>query len=325
MTSKFWTTYLKSIRAGLLIYLGMLALVWLLTILYRVPKAFLLDTVRFSLPLIIVWLVYRLVRAAQRVKKIGRQSPAPKISPATPTEDALLTSLEKQRTASTQTISDLRQRQRKQLDHLDLYAHEIKNDLLTLKAAAENRAAVSSAAVQAATRQANYYLDLLLNDERLNMDKHDFDFHWVSLEKLVNELLQQNSVLFIHHQLVPNLGDLNVKVLTDQKWLRFCINQLLSNAIKYSPAGASIDIAWQDDRLVIADHGTGISSSDLPRIYEDGFTGQNGHRTSKSTGMGLYLVKKISDQLNFRVEIVSKEGQGTTAALAFDPQNVRQH
>ena len=217
----------------------------------------------------------------------------------------------------------MRLQQQQQLDNLDLFAHEIKNSLTSLKAAAENAPAVNSTNVKDEVRTANYYLDLLLNDERLTMASNDYEFSWVNLESLVNSIIQQNSALFIRHQLVPELVNLDHRVLTDPKWLRFCINQLLSNAIKYSSPGGTITISWHDHALIVSDQGIGIPPADQQRIFENGFTGHNGHQTTQSTGMGLYLVKRVANKLNFTIRVRSKVGQGSSFYLIFPANNTR--
>ena len=155
------------------------------------------------------------------------------------------------------------------------------------------------------------------------MASNDYEFSWVNLADLVNTVIQQNSALFIHRQLVPHLVNLYHDVLTDPKWLRFCINQLLSNAIKYSPAGSTITISWHDHALAISDQGIGISAAGQQRIFENGFTGHNGHQTTQSTGMGLYLVKRVASKLNFTIRIRSKVGQGSRFYLIFPASNTR--
>lgn len=302
-------------------YLFILALLWLLAKLYYLPSSFLIDTIRFSLPFLIIWEAFDCYHALKRVQALQKGQA---ISPANPPEQQLLANYQLQKKTSQQALRHLHNQQQEQLDHVELYSHEIKNSLTSLQAAAENAAAVPSTHVLAAVRQANDQLNMLLSDERLAITNHDFTFEWIRLDALLNAILKDNSAIFIHQQLQPQLSGLqNVRVLTDRKWLRFCIYQLLTNAIKYSPKGATIIIRWQDQQLQIVDHGMGINSSDLPRIYENGFSGHNGHQTVKSTGMGLYLVKKVTDQLNFSLNIQSAVGKGTTASLVFAPQNVR--
>ncbi len=319
--NQFWRYQLKSSLPILLGYLLLIALLWLLTTLYYLPTAFLIDVIRFSLPLLVVWEVLDCYRSTKRIRKLQHD----KIIPATnPVENQLLNVVHSQKRSQQKAIRHLHNQQQMQLDHVELYSHEIKNSLTSLQAAAENSDTVPSQVVISAVHQANDQLNMLLNDERLAMTNHDFNFEWISISALVSDILKQNAPIFIHRQLVPQLIDLNnVKVLTDRKWLRFCIYQLLSNAIKYSPQGATITIKWHHNCLLIIDHGEGISSSDLPRIYENGFSGHNGHQTTKSTGMGLYLVKKVTTQLNFNLTVTSQFGTGTTSSLQFSNTNTR--
>jgi signal transduction histidine kinase len=305
-----------------LCYLLLVSLAGLLVILYNLPLLFFGDLLRFSLPVLGGWLIFTFYRTRQRYKKLHAKAA---ISPSNPVEAALITLLTAEKDTAKSTIRDLHLKQQQQFDHLELFAHEIKNHLATLTAAAENQDQVASIDVKEAVRHANYYLDLLLSDERLAMEDNDFAFQWIDLAALVNDVLQQNSALFIHKQLIPQLHQLTgVRVLTDPKWLRFCIAQLLSNAIKYSQPNQTIDISWEINQLHIIDHGCGIPSTDLPRIYDNGFTGHNGHQTTLSTGMGLYLVKKIAQQLNYQLSVTSAVNKGTTATLTFTPANVSQ-
>lgn len=320
-TSKFLQYQLKDALPILVGYLLLIALLWLLLTLYYVSTSLLVDFVRFSLPLLILWEGLDCYREFRRVKAIQQEQ---QVQAATPVEAQLIASSRLQKHDSQLALRHLHNRQQEQLDHVELYSHEIKNSLTSLQAAAENNDLVPSPVIRTAVRQANDQLDMLLSDERLAIANHDFDFEWVALDKLVTDILKQNSAIFIRQLLTPQLTGLqNVHLLTDRKWLRFCVYQLLSNAIKYSPRGSSIKISWINNTLRIIDHGAGIPASDLPRIYDNGFSGQNGHQTTKSTGMGLYLVKKVTDQLNFRIHIDSTVGHGTTASLTFPDESIR--
>ena len=321
MNNHFSHLFLRAVLPIIVAYLLMVGLSWLLAILYQIPHHYCWDLVRFSLPLLLAWLGIVGIRSWQRVRHLQRHDAT--VWPHNPVEDELLTQLITARTASDRHVRDLRLHQQRQLDRLDLFAHEIKNSLTSLQAAAENGPDVDSTSVQDGVRTANYYLDLLLNNERLAMSTTDYDFSWVNLQDLVNAIIRQNSAVFIRRQLVPQLVNLDRAVLTDPKWLRFCINQLLSNAIKYSHSGGSITIAWHDHALMIKDEGVGIPPADQRRIFENGFTGHNGHQTTQSTGMGLYLVKKVADKLNFTVRVRSRVGVGTSCYLIFPAANIR--
>ena len=318
---KFWFYQLKSFLPLTIVYLFLLGIIKLLTILYYIPQSFFWDVIRFSLPFLVIWFFINSYQSAKRLKAIIKEQDIPA---NTPTEAQLLHTNKFQRRKSDHLIRSLHNHQQEQLDHVELYSHEIKNSLTSLQADAENNDMVPSKVIRQAIQQADYHLEMLLNDERLAMSSNDFNFEWINLQALITTILKQNSSVFISRQLVPKLQHLTgISVLTDRKWLRFCINQLLTNAIKYSPNGATIFFNWADNSLQIINQGTGISSSDLPRIYDNGFSGKNGHQTTKSTGMGLYLVKKITAQLNFDLTITSKTGQGTRATLHFPGNNVK--
>jgi len=111
-----------------------------------------------------------------------------------------------------------------------------------------------------------------------------------------------------------DLQEMDTLVVTDEKWLVFVLKQILSNALKYTPAGRKISIYMDINfvkTLVIEDTGIGISAEDLPRIMERGFTGYNGRMDKKATGIGLYLTRQILDRLNHEITIESVSGQGT--------------
>ncbi|MEK1370925.1 sensor histidine kinase [Limosilactobacillus fermentum] len=319
--NQFWRSQFRSALPLLIGYLLFITLIWLLITLYYLSVAFLIDVIRFSLPLLIVWEALDCYRSAKRINALQHEKV---IAATNPVEAQLLNVVHSQKRSHQKAIRHLHNQQQMQLDHVELYSHEIKNSLTSLQAAAETSDAVPSQVVIHAVHQANDQLNMLLNDERLAMTNHDFNFEWISISALISDILKQNAPIFIHRQLAPQLINLNnVKILTDRKWLRFCIYQLLTNGIKYSPQGATITIKWRRNCLLIIDHGEGISSSDLPRIYENGFSGHNGHQTTKSTGMGLYLVKKVTTQLNFNLTVSSQISKGTTASLQFPTTNVR--
>lgn len=313
--------YLRLLLVPSLIYLFLIALVGLLLFLYHYPLTILGDLIRFSFPLLVILLIIIVAISHHRINMLHHSQA---ITPQTPVEVQLLTQLTQVRQSSKHFKQKQALHQREQLERLELFAHEIKNDLAILKSVAENQNQVASTTVKRAVQQADYYLTLLLTDERLAMNANDFTFQWINLEKLVNEILQQNSSRFISKQLLPNLTGLqHVKILSDQKWLRFCITQVLSNAIKYSKTNSTIMITWQNHQLLIADKGCGISPQDLPRVFDNGFTGHNGHLRTESTGMGLYLVKKVATKLNFTVKINSQVNQGTQVYLSFPAENTR--
>ncbi len=188
------------------------------------------------------------------------------------------------------------------------------------------------------------YVEMVLYYQRLDSINSDFLFKEYDLRELVNQVVKKHSMSFINNRLSLNMEEFICKVVTDEKWLQFVIGQVLSNALKYTPRG-SITIRLEKARdntltktqekvrgdaqsippegtdshacLIIEDTGIGIRPEDLPRIFERGFTGYNGRLDRKSTGIGLYLSKKILQKLSHTIKVTSEAGKGTRVAIAF--------
>lgn len=319
--NQFISDYFRQILPIIASYLLMIGLVLLLSLLDRLSFSLSMDLIRFSLPILLIYIGISFIFTRRRVHQLDQKQP---IQPRNPVERQLMLNYQQLSQETTRQIQNIHRDKQEQLDHLELYAHEIKNSLAILQSQAENQDYLDHQFVMSAVHKTNYYLDLLLNEGRLRNSNHDFNFEWINLQKLIEEILKQDAAIFIARQLIPELkGIEHIQILTDRKWLRFCLRQLLSNAIKYSKKGQTIEIIWSQNALLIKDFGCGITSHDLPRIFENGFTGDNGHQTSKSTGMGLYLVNKVTAQLNFSITIDSQPDQGTTAKLIFPPENIR--
>lgn len=158
------------------------------------------------------------------------------------------------------------------------------------------------------------YVGMVLTYLRMEDMSSDMTFDVCSLDEIVRQAVRKYSQMFILQKIKLNYEPLEVKVLTDEKWLVFVLEQILSNALKYTKQG-SISIYMQKGKLVVEDTGIGIWQEDLPRVFERGFTGYNGREDKKSTGIGLYLCKMIMQKLCHRIWIESEPGQGTRVLL----------
>ena len=164
-------------------------------------------------------------------------------------------------------------------------------------------------------------VNLVLQYLRLESFHDDLVLKRVSLEDLVKEVVRKHALFFIQKNLTVDLHDLEEEVITDRKWLLVIIEQLLSNSLKYTSTGG-IEIYFKDQILYIKDSGIGIKNSDVLRVFERGFSGYNGHLTQQSSGLGLYLSKKIAEQLGHRITLHSEVGQGTTVAIRFEEKKL---
>lgn len=199
-------------------------------------------------------------------------------------------------------------------DYYTLWAHQIKTPIaaagLLLQEAPPPREAL-----EAELLKISQYVDMVLGYLRLDSDSTDYVFQDTDLNALVRQAVRKFARLFILKHITLDFRETDRIVLTDGKWLTFVVEQLLSNALKYTPAGGTVRIYGDGETLVIADTGIGIREEDLPRIFEKGFTGYNGRAGQKSTGIGLYLCRRVTEKLNHDLTIVSRPGQGTIARL----------
>lgn len=166
------------------------------------------------------------------------------------------------------------------------------------------------------------YVEMVLTYVRMEDMSGDLMLKEYALDNLVKQALKKYSRMFAMQKLALHYEALRVTVTTDEKWLVFVLEQILSNALKYTVEG-SISIYMEDDWLVIEDTGIGICSEDLPRIFEKGFTGYNGRSDKKSTGIGLYLCKQIIEKLRCQIRVESKLGKGTRVLLYLMKENLQ--
>lgn len=156
------------------------------------------------------------------------------------------------------------------------------------------------------------YIEMVLYRFRLDSSANDFVFETVSLDKIIRMAIRKYAPLFIRKKIKIIYNGTDAVVLSDEKWLLFMIEQLLSNAIKYTKNG-SVSISVTDSNiLTVTDTGIGIAAEDLPRIFEKGYTGYNGRADKKSTGLGLYLCHRAADKLSHKLYVESEVGKGST-------------
>ena len=154
------------------------------------------------------------------------------------------------------------------------------------------------------------YVDMVLNYFRLGSNSKDIAYKEVELDGLIKSCIRKYAPLFINKKLKLSYEPVQAKILTDDKWLSFIIEQLLSNAVKYTSEG-TVSIEVLDNAIKISDTGIGIRSEDLPRIFEKGYTGFNGRSGSKSSGLGLYLCKLAAERLSLKLSVTSEPGKGS--------------
>ena len=208
------------------------------------------------------------------------------------------------------------------MDYYTLWVHQIKTPIAASQLLVKN---IEDSDLRQQMEQELFkidsYANVVLQYLRLESFHDDLVLKRVPLEELVKEVVRKYAIFFIQKGLTVDLHDLDVAVITDRKWLLVIIEQLLSNSLKYTSTGG-IEIYFKDQTLFMKDSGIGIKDSDILRVFERGFSGYNGHLTQQSSGLGLYLSKKIADQLGHQIQMTSQVGQGTTVAIHFEEKKL---
>jgi len=220
-----------------------------------------------------------------------------------------------QTTVSLETYNDL-------MDYYTLWVHQIKTPIAASQLLVKN---IEDSDLRQQMEQELFkidsYANVVLQYLRLESFHDDLVLKRVPLEELIKEVVRKYAIFFIQKGLTVDLHDLDVAVITDRKWLLVIIEQLLSNSLKYTSTGG-IEIYFKDQTLYIKDSGIGIKNSDVLRVFERGFSGYNGHMTQQSSGLGLYLSKKIAEQLGHKISLHSEVGRGTTVAIRFEEKKL---
>ena len=162
---------------------------------------------------------------------------------------------------------------------------------------------------------------MALQYQRVSSTENDFVLEKVSVDGVIRDTIKKYAKNMIRRHIGINYSGTGQEVYTDGKWLAFILEQLLSNAIKYTPQGVvTIETAEEKDRffITIKDTGIGIKAEDLPRVFEKGYTGYNGHADKKATGIGLYLCRQMADKLGHTIRMESEIGKGTKVWIGFD-------
>ena len=205
-------------------------------------------------------------------------------------------------------------------DYYTLWAHQIKTPIAAMRLLLQEEPRPE---LEGELLKIEQYVEMVLGYLRLGSSSTDYVLRNCDLDKLLRQSIRKYARLFILKKIALDFQETGRQVLTDEKWLAFVFEQLLSNALKYTPSGGRIRVYGDGDTLVIADTGIGIQPEDLPRVFENGFTGFNGREDKKSTGIGLYLCRQVLDRLNHNISIASRPGEGTLVRLDLSRQRLK--
>ena len=203
-----------------------------------------------------------------------------------------------------------------------MWLHQIKTPMTVSKLLLEKPDETTNTKLKMQLMYIEQYINMAMNYLKMIDHSTDMDITQVNLDDIIKNLLKKYSLLFIHNHISLEYQSNVTHVISDSQWLTILIEQILSNALKYTENG-KIAIQYLEDKhaLEIRDTGIGIRSEDIPKIFDRGYSGFNGRMNEKSSGLGLYLARKISERLNIQIEVESKLSKGSIFRLVF-PTNL---
>lgn len=212
-------------------------------------------------------------------------------------------------------IAEIDREKAEMIDYYTLWVHQIKTPIAAMRLILQSSDDAQNHELQDQLFKIEQYVEMVMAYLRIGSSSTDYLLKEYDLEDMVKQSVRKYATMFIRKKISVKLGNLKCRVLTDEKWFCFAIEQILSNAIKYTDEGY-ISIDSEDEAtLVIKDTGIGIAPEDLPRICEKGFTGYNGRIDKRASGIGLYLTKQILTKLGHRISFESEVGKGTTVRI----------
>lgn len=207
------------------------------------------------------------------------------------------------------------QERKNSLEFYATWVHQIKVPIATMKLVLQSEDTEENRELLAELFRIEQYVNMVLNYYRLEGTETDFVFRDMDLDDGVRQVIHKYAGQFIRKKIRLDFQETGQTILTDEKWFLFLLEQIISNAVKYTNAGTITIRGEGEGVLNVTDTGIGIAPEDIPRIFEKGFTGYNGRMDKKATGLGLYLCKKTADKLSIRLQVTSEVGVGTTVRI----------
>lgn len=207
-------------------------------------------------------------------------------------------------------------------EYYTAWAHQIKTPISAMRLTLQNEDTALSRTLTQELGRVEQYVEMALTFARLDSDSTDFVFRECSLDAVARGAIRRFSGEFIARRLKLDYSAADTKAVTDEKWLSFAVEQVLSNALKYTKTGGITVTVTEDAKIVIRDTGIGIAPEDLPRVFEKGYTGFNGRTDLRASGVGLYLCRRVLSRLGARIWVESVVDEGTTVTIALNVRPV---
>lgn len=264
----------------------------------------------------VISMVIDLIRTYYREKMIERREEFP--SSETVIEEAYRNVATQLQEEKKELVESDEKKYQDMVDYYTEWVHQIKTPIASIRLNQQNEDSSFSRMIGEDIMRIEQYVEMVLAFLRLDSQSSDYYFREYELDPLIKATVKKYSTWFIHRKISLSYEPVGTTVLTDEKWLSFVLEQILNNALKYTKRGTISIYLEGKNVLCIKDTGIGIAASDLPRIFERGFTGYNGRLDKKASGLGLFMCKQICDKLGHEITAESVVGEGTIIRIIFN-------
>ena len=319
---KLLNEYLKMKKTSIIGILGVYAILFVFVILYRIPIEVILYPFILTIVFVLMVLLFDYIKYKEKVNKISQicndisSCYSVKINDKNIFDEYYLDIINELLKENRKQVSQIQKKVSDINDYFSIWVHQIKTPIASMKLKIDNEQ-MDLLQLASDLNRIDHYVDLVLSFLKFDEEKIDLYFRKTDVDRIMRESLKKFSNDFIIKKIRLDYKLSKREVLTDEKWLSFVFDQLLSNALKYTDKG-TISIYYDGDScLCIKDSGIGIALADMERLFEKGFTGYNGRQYKKASGIGLYMCKRMCDKLNIAISIESIVNEYTLVKLKF--------
>ena len=325
---KLWMTYLKQRRRGILAGILFCGIFTVSFALYELPVKAVGYPALLCAALGILFVILDVQRAKKKHRLLAEiQEINDLLTEHLPVVDGMEDEdyqaiLQKFQEEHREVLSDKQREYAEMVDYYTIWAHQIKTPIASMRLTLQNEDTALSRQLTNELFRIEQYVEMVLMFLRLDSNSTDYVIKEYELDAMIKSAVRKFAGQFIRRRIRLDYQPVDEKVLTDEKWFSFVIEQVLSNALKYTSEGA-VTITVEDTKtLCIRDTGMGIAPEDLPRIFEKGYTGYNGRSDKIASGIGLYLCKRICNNLGHRITAESEPNKGTVIKINMEQVNI---
>ena len=314
---KLFLRYLQSKTGILLVLLAFAVILAVSFVLYHLPLEAVLYPAALCVLLGILALIIDFIRVRRRhevlrgLKELDSELPEVRDIEAEDYREIVRLLREANREARTRSETDMAA----MVDYYTLWVHQIKTPIAAMRLRLQEEDSALSRSLLSDLGRIERYVSMVLTYLRLENGATDYVIKETELDSVIRPVLRQFAGEFISRKLKLEYEPITAKVLTDAKWLSFVVEQVVSNALKYTPQGSVSITLEEPSTLVIRDTGIGIPPEDLPRVFERNYTGLAGRADTRASGIGLSLCKRVCDSLGHTISLESVPGEGTAVRI----------